>query len=363
MILTYRYRVKDGGASTRRALHRMTGAANYVWNFCCETQREAERRWKAGGKSRWPSYFTLTMLTAGCAADLGLHSRTVRGICRQFCASRDKIKRCPRWRTGRKNLGWIPINDAPARAFKLSNGVLTFLKRKYYLWFSRAIPANATLKTASFACDNRGRWYFNVVLELPDGERKDGPEVGIDLGLKTLATLSDGRKIEPPQYYRKAEEQLAKFQRFGMKKRAQAIAAKVANQRKDFLHKLSTGLVREFAHIVVGDVSPSKLGKTRMAKAIHDAGWSMLRQMLFYKGIALGALVEVVSERMTTQACSCCGSLASSTKPKGIGALGIRHWTCSDCDAAHDRDVNAARNILFAGAERRPLGAGITAVR
>jgi len=243
VLITYKYRVKDGAASTKRALRRMSGSVNFVWNFCCTVQREAERRWKAGAKSRWPTSFDLIKLTTGCAAELGLHSDAVAAVCRQFCVSRDAFKRCPAWRSGRKNLGWLPIN-AP-RAYKLKDGVLTFLRRKYFLWFSRPIPDEASTKTASFACDNRGRWYFNVVLEMPDGEARTGAAIGIDLGLKALATLSDGRKIAPPKYYCAAEERLAKFQRFGLKKRVQALAKMVANQRKDFLHSRPDGNLRE----------------------------------------------------------------------------------------------------------------------
>ena len=161
------------------------------------------------------------------------------------------------------------------------------------------------------------------------------------------------------RHYRASERKLALLQQRGQKTRARALSAKVANQRKHFLHVATTKIVADHAEIYVGDVNPSRLAKTKMAKSIGDAGWAMFRSMLQYKSIATGATCEVVSERWTTQACSCCGSLSSSTKPKGIGGLGIRQWTCSDCGSELDRDVNAARNILFVGAERRPLVAEI----
>jgi putative transposase len=117
------------------------------------------------------------------------------------------------------------------------------------------------------------------------------------------------------------------------------------------VHVNSTRIVREHARLIVGNVSASKLAKTRMAKSVLDAGWSMFRTMLQYKCLGAGASFEVVSERLSTQTCSECGSIGG---PKGIAGLRMRHWTCSQCDALHDRDVNAARNLLFAGAERRP---------
>ena len=132
---------------------------------------------------------------------------------------------------------------------------------------------------------------------------------------------------------------------------------RIANQRKDMLHKFSTALVRENAAIIVGDVASAKLVKTKMAKSTLDAGWAMLKTMLEYKSHQAGIVFEVVNESYTTQTCSCCGSIPASS-PKGRTGLGIREWVCSDCGAAHDRDTNAAKNILAAG--HRRLAEGIT---
>ncbi|WP_218144498.1 RNA-guided endonuclease InsQ/TnpB family protein, partial [Giesbergeria anulus] len=109
----------------------------------------------------------------------------------------------------------------------------------------------------------------------------------------------------------------------------------------------------------VGDVASVKLVKTKMAKSTLDAGWAMLKTMLEYKSHQAGIVFEEVNEAYTTQTCSCCGSIPASS-PKGRAGLGIREWTCSDCGAAHDRDVNAARNILAAG--HRRLAVGISGV-
>ena len=113
------------------------------------------------------------------------------------------------------------------------------------------------------------------------------------------------------------------------------------------------------AAIFVGDVSSAKLLKTKMAKSTLDAGWAMLRAMLEYKSHQAGIVFEVVSESYTTQTCSCCGVIPASS-PKGRAGLGIRAWTCSECGTAHDRDTNAAKNILAAG--HRRLAAGIPAL-
>jgi transposase len=117
--------------------------------------------------------------------------------------------------------------------------------------------------------------------------------------------------------------------------------------------------VRENAFIVVGNVSSSGLAKTKMAKSVLDAGWFMLKTQLDYKSTAMQAEFVEVNEKYTTQFCSRCGSLSSSS-PKGRAGLGIREWTCSECGAHHDRDVNAAMNILALGHQR--LAGGIPAV-
>lgn len=100
--------------------------------------------------------------------------------------------------------------------------------------------------------------------------------------------------------------------------------------------------------IVVGDVSSSKLAKTGMAKSVLDAGWFMLKTQLKYKAIGQSVVFAEVNEKYSTQVCSCCGCNPDSS-PKGLSGLGVRHWVCSDCGASHDRDINAARNILNVG--------------
>jgi len=361
MILTYRYRIKDGANATKRALQNQASAVNFVWNFCVETDRIAADRYRAGRHVSRPSAFDLIKLCLGAAKVLGIHSDTVNAVCQTFTDARQAIfPKTPRFRSYKRHLPWIPVTRL-IKAAKLDDGTLTFLKRKYRLWYSRPLPDGAKPKAWNIACDARGRWYVNIQAEVTEGEKRSGKSVGIDLGLKTLATLSDGSKIEPPQFYRKAEAQLAKFQRYGLKKRVTALTAKVANQRKDFLHKVTTRLVRDYAHIVVGNVSPSKLAKTRMAKSIQDAGWTTLRQQLLYKALKLGAVVEIVSERHSSQMCSCCGIIPVNS-PKGMGALGIRHWVCPGCGSSHDRDVNAAVNILRVGLEHQPPVAEILAL-
>ncbi|MBP7916571.1 MAG: transposase, partial [Giesbergeria sp.] len=207
----------------------------------------------------------------------------------------------------------------------------------------------------SFSQDSRGRWYFNVAVQVQSQPSTGTAAVGIDLGLKECATVSTGDKLGG-RWYRSHEKALGIAQRAHKKKRVKAIHAQIKNQRKDALHQFSTQLVKNNAAIFVGDVASAKLVKTKMAKSTLDAGWSMLKTMLEYKSHQAGIVFEVVNESYSTQTCSCCGVIPASS-PKGRAGLRIREWVCSTCATVHDRDVNAAKNILAAG--HRRLAAGI----
>ena len=308
-----------------------------------------------------PTAFDLANLCRGVTKELGIHSDTVDAVCRKFANARQAcFPKTPRFRSYKRNLDFVPFSNFK-RPAKLDGERLTVLGRTYRLWLSRTIPIDGKPKTFEFSTDSRGRWYVNIQVELPDAEKRVGSSVGIDLGLKDLATLSNGAKIAAPRLYRASERQLALHQSRGQKVRARALSAKIANRRKHFLHVETSKIARDHVEIYVGDVNASGLKRTKMAKSVGDAGWSMFRNMLSYKAIALGGKCVVVSERWTSQMCSCCGTIPASS-PKGMGALGIRRWVCSDCGADHDRDVNAAQNILRVGLERQPLAVEIPGI-
>ena len=352
-FLTFRYRIKDSSSGTRNVLRAQARAVNFVWNYCCQIDREAHSRWKAGRVAKRPSAFDLANLCRGVTKELGIHSDTVDAVCRKFADARQAyFPKTPRFRSYKRNLDFVPFSNFK-RPAKLDGGNLTVLGRTYRLWFSRPIPDGGKPKSFEFSTDARGRWYVNIQVELPKAEKREGSAVGIDLGLRNLATISTGEKIPAMRHYRAEEKQLALFQSRGQKVRARAMSAKIANRRKHFLHVETSKIARDHVEIYVGDVNASGLKRTKMAKSVGDAGWSMFRNMLSYKAIALGGKCVVVSERWTSQTCSCCGTIPASS-PKGMGALGIRRWVCSDCGADHDRDVNAAQNILRVGLECQP---------
>jgi putative transposase len=205
-----------------------------------------------------------------------------------------------------------------------------------------------TIKTGCFTQDSRGRWYAClVVADYPKLKSVGTSSIGIDLGLKEVATCSDGYKIENKKFFYKHQEQLAKSQRANTKKKTRNIHAKIKNSRNDYLQKESTKLVQRHGFIVVGNLSAKALTKTKMAKSVYDSGFSMFKTMLRYKCQQAGVLYDEVSEKYTTQTCSCCGSRHSS--PRGRAGLGIREWACQQCGTLHDRDINAALNILAVG--------------
>jgi IS605 OrfB family transposase len=173
--------------------------------------------------------------------------------------------------------------------------------------------------------------------------------------LKTFAAFSDAATppIDTAHFYHDMESVLASAQRARHRDRSRAIHAKIANRRKDFLHKLSTRLVKANGALFVGNVNASALAKTRQAKSVLDASWSTFRTMLLYKCADAGVWFAEVDEAFSTQTCSVCKSRAG---PSGRKDLGIRGWQCTVCGAVHNRDVNAAHNILAAGHRRLAEG-------
>lgn len=337
MQLTYKFRLRDKHVAE---LNRQARAVNYCWNFCNETQQKAVRSGR-----KWLTAVDLMHLTAGAGKLLDLHAHTIQKVCQQYDRSRS-AKRKPwlRWR-GRKSLGWVPFNTGHV---SFDGECFKFRGVRYETMHLRDLPEGVKIAAGSFNQDSKGRWYINCPVETAISDHAPLTRVGIDLGLKTLATLSDGNQIEMPRFYRKSEVALAAAQRAKKTKRARAIHAKIANRRKDFMHKASTTLAKKYGLIVIGDVSPSKIARTRMAKSVLDAGWADFKRQLSYKALMHGGSTLEVCERLTTQICSECGALPPS-RPRGIAGLSQRSWVCSDCGAEHDRDVNAARNILRVG--------------
>jgi putative transposase len=338
--LTYRFRLRDKHNSD---LSQQAKAVNWVWNYCGEAQQHAIKHNK-----KWLSGYDLVNLTSGTTKEgLDLHAHTIQRVCLQYAQSRQQHKKAVLRFRGRKSLGWVPFNTDTV---KFDGKFFVFRGVRYEPMQTReGLIPGMRFGAGSFSQDSKGHWYLNVPVEVECANAAPNIKVGIDLGLNDLATLSDGIKIQAPRFYRQSEQVLVQAQRLKKPKRVKLIHKKIANRRKDFLHKATKNIASSYGYIAVGDVSSSKLSQTNMAKSVYDASWYSFKQMLAYKAIMHGGRMDEVNEKYSSQTCSNCGSRTSNSKPRGIGGLGIREWTCSHCGALHDRDQNAAKNILARG--------------
>ncbi len=358
-VRVLRLRIKD---KHKKVLSEMARAVNFVWNYCNDLSMQVQRR-----EDRFIGAYELQSYLKGASrAGLGVGSTTCQQIAEEYVTRRTQHrKRRLRWRVSigpRRSLGWIPFKS---RAVRYQHGQVYFLGRWLSLWDSYGLSAY-TLRGGCFAEDARGRWYLNVAVPaLCSAEPRLAPSrpdkaLGIDLGLKQLAAFSDPslENIEAPRFYRDLEPALARAQRARKVNRVRAIQARIANRRKDYLHQCSTRLARAgYAAIFVGNVNPSSLAMSGHGKSVLDASWSALRTMLRYKCDDAGVWFEEIDESYSTQTCSEC---QSRTGPQGRQGLGMREWVCRCCGTIHDRDRNAACNILAAG--RRRLAEGIPAI-
>jgi putative transposase len=245
---------------------------------------------------------------------------------------------------------------------------LAKMKEPLNIRWSRTIPKAAKVTTCAVSKDTAGRYFVSMLCDdaiaaLP----KSAGQVGIDLGLTHFAILSTGEKVAAPNVFRQNEKMLAKLQRRlakkqkGSRNRAKAklkvarIHAKIADTRKDFLHKVSTRLIRENQTIAVETLAVKNMVQNGcLAKSISDAGWSEFVRQLEYKAKWYGrTLIGIDKWYPSSKRCSVCGFVVSNLP------LSVRSWTCPECAAIHDRDINAACNILAAGLAVSALGESV----
>ena len=238
--------------------------------------------------------------------------------------------------------------------------------------WSRDLPADPSSVTV--IKDAADRYFASFVIctdQAADMGRwpAAAAEVGIDLGLAAFAVLSDGTVVRSPKFLRRAERKLRRAHRAHGRKqegsrnkdksRAQLAGAhaRVASKRADFHHQVSTRIIRDSQAVYVEDLCVAGLARTRLAKSVYDAGWSAFTRMLEYKAARYGRVFAKVGRfEPTSQVCSACG-VRDGPKP-----LSVREWTCAACGAVHDRDLNAARNVLALG-RRESLNARGSGVR
>ena len=359
MLLSFKYRLYPNRAQ-REALTAMLAAFCDLYNVGLQQRIEASRR--QGKSLRYTDQ--AIELKAVRAADERLatysysaEQQVLRRLDKAFTAFFRRLKE--RGKAG------FPRFQAKSRfdsaEFRVGDG-LTIRRSKRLgivgipgeikVKWHRDIPAGSKLGMAVVCC-NADRWFVVFQVDVPTAEvaARASNHVGVDVGLSALVALSTGKIVPTPQWTRAAAKGLRRRQRAlarkrrhsaGWRKARSAVAryqGRIANCRRDFLHKLARWLTDEFTHVAFEDLQVAQLGRTMLAKAVHNAAWGRLISLTSYKAARAGGIVEKVSPRGTSQTCSGCGCEVPKT-------LAVRVHVCPHCGLVLDRDVNAARVIL-----------------
>ncbi|WP_063038095.1 RNA-guided endonuclease InsQ/TnpB family protein [Nocardia pseudovaccinii] len=358
-----------------RELVRTFGCVRFVYNKALEARTTAwyteQRRINYNETSAmltgWKKTDDLKFLGEVSSVPL---QQTLRHLQGAFASFFDKRARYPRFKSRKKSRSSAEYTRS---AFTFRDGQLTLAKMAdpLNIVWSRPLPEGAQPSTVTVSCDSAGRWFVSLLTETVVAHHPPTESVvGVDAGITSLLALSTGEKITNPGHQRRVQARLVKAQRALARKtkgsvnrekarrKVARIHARITDRRRDHLHKLSTRLVRENQTIVIEDLHVAgMLGNRSLARAISDASWSQLRSMLEYKAAWYGREVIAVDRWFpSSKICSACGSV-NDTMP-----LHVREWVCR-CGVTHDRDINAARNILAAGLAVSACGGGVRPTR
>jgi putative transposase len=368
----YRFYPTEGQADL---LNRTFGSVRWVWNRALE---ERSRAWTQ--EQRRVGYHETSKMLTGWKRDpetewLGEPSKdplqaALRDLQTAYVNFWQKRTKYPRFKSKHKSKASATFY---ANCFRYRGGTLTLAKMSEPLdivW-SRPLPEGADPSSVTVSRDPANRWHVSILCEVTvsAGPRTDST-VGLDAGITSLLTLSTGEKIVNPRHERRDRLRLARAQRNlsrkakGSANRVKArlkvarVHARIADRRRDVLHKLSTKLVHENQVICIEDLSVRNMVKNHsLARAISDASWSELRRQLEYKAAWYGRTVVAIDRFYpSSKTCSGCGAIVEKLP------LGVREWTCP-CGSVHDRDVNAAVNIRALGLSVLACGDGVRPAR
>jgi putative transposase len=358
----------------QQVLARTFGCVRVVWN---QTLATRQARWHAEHKGM--SYAQTSRALTAMKRDPQLAwlnevssvplQQALRHQHQAFTAFFAKRARYPRFKSRRGR----QCAHYTRSAFCMRGGVLQLARMPgplSFVWSWPDVDLAALDPTTVAVCrEPDGRWYVTFAADISAAPPllATGRAVGIDLGVTSFATISDGRRIANPRHLERKARNLARYQRRlarcrkGSANRAKAAAKvartyrKVRNSRRDFLHRVTTGLVRENDMIVIEDLNVAAMLHNRhLARAISDCGWSEFRRQLIYKCDRAGRRLVVTGRWYpSSKTCSACGHVLAGL------SLSARHWICPCCGARHDRDLNAAQNILAAGQTVAACGADV----
>ena len=371
MKARYQYRLYPTNQQ-KRLLSQLFGCVRVVWNntlaYCQELYQQGEKKPKYTELSKRLTQIKKTKekqwLTEVSSIPLQQSLRDLETAYSNFFASckgerKGKKVKPPKFKK-RKSKQSARFTD---NGFTVNQHHVTLAKiGDLKVVWSRPLPSKPSSVTV--IKDAADRYFLSFVVEIQPETLSDNEQaVGIDLGIATFATLDTGEKINAPKPLKKRLKRLKKAQRNlsrkqkeskrreKARKRVAKIHAKIKDTRTDFLHKLSTRIVRENQTIILEDLNTSGMVKNRkLSRAISDLGWRSFRDMLSAKSDKYGRNFRIISRwEPTSQRCSCCGNIG------GKKALNIREWECLFCGTFHDRDVNAAVNIKVAGGHSETL--------
>ena len=367
----YKYRFYPSPEQAAELL-RTFGCVRKVWNLALEVRTAAWHQrherityvQSSALLTQWKTSEEFAYLNEVSSVPL---QQALRHLQSAFAAFWDKRAGYPRSKSRKRSRQSAEYTRS---AFRWRDGQLTLAKMSSPLQirWSRPLPEDAEPSTVTVSRDAAGRWFVSLLCDCPiDPLASRDVVVGVDAGITSLVTLSTGEKVTNPRYERRDRARLARAQRRlsrktkGSANRAKArvkvarVHARIGDRRRDFLHKLTTRLVRENQAVVIEDLSVQNMTRNhRLARAITDAAWADLRRMLEYKCAWYGRDLVVIDRWYpSSKTCSACGHVAASLP------LSMRVWDCARCGAQHDRDLNAAQNIRAAGLAVIACGAGV----
>lgn len=356
----YRFQMRPNRAQ-ETMLSQFAGARRFVWNWAL-ARRIAYYKEHGKGIPRGDLSAKLTALKAEPETmwlremNAQALQQVLRDLDRTYANFFARRARHPRFKSRKRD----------TQRFRIPQGVtvrdgVVIIPKIGAVKIRQSQSVDGVTKSATFKRDTTGKWYVLLVspFEMPDTALPEpDPEgvIGVDLGLKNFAVMSNGERVAAPRFYRRSQRKLRRASkalsrtikesngRKKARKRLALVHRKIANQRSDFLHKLSTRLVKVHAGLCIEDLSLKGMVRTKLSKSVNDAGMGEFRRMLTYKSVWKRKPLAIIDRWYpSSKTCPVCGTI------NGALTLSDRVWTCASCGTPHDRDLAAAINIRREG--------------